>query len=83
MNQFSLSYLHVGELAPLGNREMAGKKTVAGTQEAKMGPTIWLSGSDHVRSPSAQVKAAVAHVRRLNRNRRKGKLILSLGVLAS
>jgi hypothetical protein len=30
-------------------------------------------------SPSPQVKA-VAHVRRLKRNQRKGKLILSLGV---
>jgi hypothetical protein len=30
---------------------------------------------------SAQVKAAVAHVRRLKRNQRQGKLILSLGVL--
>ena len=31
-------------------------------------------------SPSAQVKAAVAHVRRLKRNQRKGKLIPSLWV---
>ncbi len=38
------------------------------------------SGSAPACSPSAQVKAAVAHVRRLKRNQRKGKLILSLGV---
>jgi hypothetical protein len=37
-------------------------------------------GSAQVRSPSAQVKAAVAHVRKLKRNQRQGKLILSLGV---
>jgi hypothetical protein len=36
------------------------------------------SGSAPACSPSAQVKAAVAHVRRLKRNQRKGKLILSL-----
>jgi hypothetical protein len=36
------------------------------------------SGSDQVRSPSAQVKAAAAHAQRLQRNQRKGKLILSL-----
>ena len=38
------------------------------------------SGSAPACSPSAQVKAAVAHVRRLKRNQRKGKLILSLWV---
>jgi hypothetical protein len=38
------------------------------------------SGSTPACSPSAQVKAAVAHVRRLKRNQRKGKLILSLWV---
>ena len=38
------------------------------------------SGSVQVGSPSAQVKVAVAHVRRLKRNQRKGKLILSLWV---
>jgi DUF971 family protein len=32
-------------------------------------------------SPSAQVKAAFAHVRRLKRNQQQGKLILSLEVL--
>jgi hypothetical protein len=31
-------------------------------------------------SAATQVKAAVAHVRRLKRNQRKGKLTLSLGV---
>jgi hypothetical protein len=36
------------------------------------------SGSAQACSPSAQVKAAVTHVRRLKRNQRKGKLILSL-----
>jgi hypothetical protein len=38
-------------------------------------------GSAPICSPSVQVKAVVAHVRRLKRNQRKGKLILSLGVL--
>jgi hypothetical protein len=38
------------------------------------------SGSAQACSPSAQVKAAVAHVRRLKQNQRKGKLILSLWV---
>lgn len=33
-------------------------------------------------SPSAQVKAAVAHLRRPKRNQQKGKLNLSLGLLA-
>jgi hypothetical protein len=33
-------------------------------------PLRLFSGSDQVRSPSAQVKAAAAHVRRLKRNRR-------------
>ena len=36
------------------------------------------SGSAPVCSPLAQVKAAVAQVRRLKRDQRKGKLILSL-----
>jgi hypothetical protein len=36
------------------------------------------SGSTPAYSHSAQVKAAVAHVRRLKRNQRKGKSILSL-----
>jgi hypothetical protein len=44
------------------------------------GSTPACSPSVQVCSPSAQVKAAVAHVRRLKRNKRKGKLILSLGV---
>jgi hypothetical protein len=35
-------------------------------------------GYDQACSPSALVKAAVSHVRRLKRNQRKGKLILSL-----
>jgi hypothetical protein len=38
------------------------------------------SGSAPACSPSAQVKAAVAHVRKLKRNQRKGKSILSLWV---
>ena len=45
------------------------------------GSALAYSPSAQVYSPSAQVKAAVAHVRRLKRNQRKGKLILSLGVL--
>jgi hypothetical protein len=39
------------------------------------------SGSTQVRSPSAQVKAAAVHVQSLKWNQRKGKLILSPGVL--
>jgi len=68
-----------------------GKETVAGAH----GRPKWVphygaqAESEHAQdtqallrlcSPSAQVKAAVAHVRRLKRNQRKGKLILSLWV---
>jgi len=50
----------------------------SGSAQALLRMLRFGSGSGQERSPSAQVKAAVAHVRRLKRNQRQGKLILSL-----
>jgi hypothetical protein len=71
-------------------RAKSGKETVAGAHrrskwiphyggQADSGRGQDSSGSTPACSPLAQVKAAVARVRRLKRNQRKGKLILSLG----
>jgi hypothetical protein len=82
--------------AKLDSRAKFGKETVAGATGSQNGFHIMVrrltqgvvrmlrlcSGSAPACSPSAQVKAAVAHVRRLKRNQRKGKLILSLWVFS-
>jgi hypothetical protein len=52
----------------------------SGRGQDSSGSTQLCSGSTPAYSPLAQVKAAVTRVRRLKRNQRKGKLILSLGV---
>jgi len=58
-----------------------GGQADSGRGQDSSGSTQLCSGSTPACSPLAQVKAAVACVRRLKRNQRKGKLILSLGVL--
>jgi len=56
-----------------------GGQADSGRGQDSSGSTQLCSGSTPACSPLAQVKAAVARVRRLKRNQRKGKLILSLG----
>jgi hypothetical protein len=58
---------------PVGGRLFLGP-VGQGTQKAEMGSSVMVlrlcSGSNQVRSPSAQVKAATTHVQRLKRKQR-------------
>jgi hypothetical protein len=76
----------------MDSRAKFGKETIAGAHgrpkwvpdhgaQADSGHAQDAQALVRLRSGSAQVKAAVAHVRRLKRNQQQGKLILSLGVL--
>jgi hypothetical protein len=74
------------EGAKADSRAKFGKEAVAGVHSQNWFHIMVLrifrlcSGSALACSPSAQVRAAVAHVRRLEWNQQKGKLILSLWV---